>query len=72
MTTEDPRTNAEIIADARKVAKLYRGVGHQYGIEKNLELLAERLEAADKEIEEDAGIIRVLRRHRDIAEANHE
>jgi len=40
-------TNAEVVAEARKVAKLYRGVGHQYGIEKNLDLLADRLEAAE-------------------------
>lgn len=47
--TKDERTNAEIIAEARKVAKLYRGVGHKYGIEKNLELLAERLEQSHAE-----------------------
>lgn len=47
---DNTNTNAEVITEARKVAKLYRGVGHRYGIEKNLDLLADRLEAAEAEL----------------------
>jgi hypothetical protein len=41
-------SNEELIAEARKTAKLYRGVGHNHGIENTLDRLADALEAASQ------------------------
>jgi len=41
-------SNADLIEEARKTARLYRSVGHNHGIERTLDRLAEALEIADQ------------------------